>query len=91
MVGNMTRAKRWGVLYKPRRLPDQHLVIFPQITLSLAVRALQQGLRQTRRRTRVLSTYLDFSRMVGLGTGDDQFRSYSGRYSYTTTAECFNL
>jgi hypothetical protein len=29
----------------------------------MAVRALQQGLRQTRRRRRVLSTYLDTSRM----------------------------
>jgi hypothetical protein len=30
-VGNTTRDKWWGVLYKPRRLPDQHLAVFPQI------------------------------------------------------------
>jgi hypothetical protein len=35
---------------------------------SLAVRALQQGLCKTRRRRRVLSTYLDSSRMVWFGT-----------------------
>jgi hypothetical protein len=59
--------------------------------LSLTVRALQRRLRQTWRHRRVLSTYLDFSRMVGPGTGDGRFRSYSGGYSCTTSAECLNL
>jgi hypothetical protein len=39
----------------------------------------------------VLSTYLSFSPMVGLGIGDGRFRSYSGGYSCTTSAECLNL
>jgi hypothetical protein len=33
-VVNTTRDKRSGVLYKPRRLPDWHLAVFPQITTS---------------------------------------------------------
>jgi hypothetical protein len=39
----------------------------------------------------VLSTYLSFSHMVGLEIGDGRFRSYSGGYSCTTSAECLNL
>jgi hypothetical protein len=31
--------------------------------------------------------YLDFSRMVGLGTSDGRFWSYSGGYCCTTSAE----
>jgi hypothetical protein len=31
MVGNTTCDKRLGILYKPRRLPDRHLAVFPQI------------------------------------------------------------
>jgi hypothetical protein len=46
--------------------------------LSRAVWALPRRLSQARRRRRVLSTYLAFSRMVGSGTGDGRFRSYSG-------------
>jgi hypothetical protein len=34
---------------------------------------------------------LAFSRMVGPGIGDGRFRSYSGGYSCTTSAECLNL
>jgi hypothetical protein len=48
-------------------------------------------LSQARRRRRVLSTYLAFSRMVGPGIGDGRFWSYSGGYSCTTSAECLNL
>jgi hypothetical protein len=33
-VGNTTRDKRWGVLYKPCRLPDRHLAVFPQSAAS---------------------------------------------------------
>jgi hypothetical protein len=33
-VGNTTRDKRWGVLYKPCRLPDRHLAVFPQSVAS---------------------------------------------------------
>jgi hypothetical protein len=55
--------------------------------LSRAVRALPQRLGQARRRRWVLSTYLAFSRMVGPGIGDGRFRSYSGGYNCTTSAE----
>jgi hypothetical protein len=56
--------------------------------LSRVVRALPRRLGQARRCRRVLSTYLGFSRMVGSDTGDGRFRTYSGGYSCTTSAEC---
>jgi hypothetical protein len=59
--------------------------------LSRAVWALPRRLSQAQRRRRVLSTYLAFSRMVGPGTGDGRFRSYSGGYNCTTSVECLNL
>jgi hypothetical protein len=59
--------------------------------LSLAVWALRRRLSQTRRRWRVLSTYMAFSRTIGPGTDDDRFRSYSSGYSCTTSADYLNL
>jgi hypothetical protein len=49
-VGNTTRDKRWGVLYKPCRLPDRHLTVFPQSVASSSIIVVDASPRRVRPR-----------------------------------------